>query len=181
MRVGADQARRLEAVLQVADELLRVFVQGDLADAGIAGGHQQGAQRALGDREADVHARAVLAEGGGRHAQDGGCGFVEASAGIEAGVIHGVGDAGALLQALARAVGAQGSGIGLGGDARGRLEDAMEMKPAHAGLLGQLGQVWRLLGLQRAAGALDGGGVLFAQRGGGVVHKGLLTVRGLCA
>ena len=111
----------------------------------------------------------MLAIGCGRHAQHGGRGFVKAPAGIEARVVHGVRDAGAFAQLLARAAGAQRGGIGLGRDAGGGLEHAMEMEAAHAGLLGQRVQVGRLLRLERAAGPLDGGGVL-GLRGGGSVH-----------
>ena len=45
--VGADQPGRLEAVLQVAHQLFGILVQRDFADAGVAGRHQQRAERAL--------------------------------------------------------------------------------------------------------------------------------------
>ena len=175
-RIAADQAGGPETVLQSAHQAVGVFVQGDFADARRGGGHEQRAQRALADRETDVHAFAFLAEDGGRHAQHGGRSLVKAAAGVEAGAVHGVGDAGAAVELLARAARAQGVGIGLGRDAGDRLENAVEMEAAHAGLAGQGGKIGRLLAFQRAAGALDGGGVLFRQ-GGGLIHAGLLEGR----
>src|SRR5262249_42797246 len=47
--IGTDQMRLLKAVLEVADELVRIVSEQDRSDAVLTGGHEDGAKRCLSE------------------------------------------------------------------------------------------------------------------------------------
>ena len=125
--IPADEMCLGEAVLQVLHQHGRVVVHEDGADAALALGHQDGAQGALRDGEADRHAVTAGPIVAGTHAQQPVCLFVEATVGVEAGIVDGIGHAPGFAQGMAQPVGPVGRGVGLGGEPGLCLEDPVEM------------------------------------------------------
>lgn len=125
--VAADEVCLGEAVLQVLHQHGRVVVHEDGADAALALGHQDGTQGALRDGEADRHAVTTGPIVAGTHAQQSVRLFVEATVGVEAGIVDGVGHAPGFAQGMAQPVGPVGRGVGLGGEPGLCLEDPVEM------------------------------------------------------
>src|SRR3984893_8408091 len=158
--VGPDQLRLGKAILKVADQLAGVAAEEDGRDAFLARSHQNGAERALSDREADVLVRAAGAILCRRHAEHVGRLLVEASARIEPGVVDRLGHGVAARETLTDLRRAMGSSVILGRQACGCLEHAVEITGAATDPVCQLGQRRVLLALlDQTTGLCDDDGV----------------------
>ncbi len=126
-----------ELVLQVPGQGIRIIAEEDRANAALALCHQDRAEGALADGKAYGGIGAAGAVVGGFHAEHAVGSFVETAAGIEAGLVQGLGDrtaAGQLRPQLASPV---GRCVGLGRQAGDRLEHPVEVKRTQAQLFRQ--------------------------------------------
>ncbi|MNS83752.1 hypothetical protein D3C72_1175540 [compost metagenome] len=154
-----------KTVLQVAQQHFRVVIDENGANALVRAGHEDGAQRAGADGKADHGAAAAGAKRTRRHAQQTGRCRIQAAAGIEAGRIQGFRDVRFALQAGLEALAAPRRRIRFRRDARVRLEDAVEVKAAHAGGPGKAVQVRQLVaGVDQAADVGHDGRLALGQR-----------------
>mgnify|MGYP006159501489 CR=1 FL=1 len=95
------EAARVEAVLQLASELLRIVPEKDCADASVRTRDEYGAERALADCKADGHSRTGVAKARRSHAEHPRRLFIEAAAGIKPRTIDRLGDGATLAKGLA--------------------------------------------------------------------------------
>src|SRR6185437_3217637 len=123
-------------------------------------------ERALPEREADHRILAAGAEGFRAHAEHRRRRGIEAAARIEARAIRGFGHRAAAAELAAQPLAPSRRGIGFRRDAGRGFEDAVEMKAAHAGDLGEdLEARLALRRLDHAAGLGDHRRLLGARRG----------------
>ena len=163
--IGPDQPRVREAILEAADERLRIVSEQDRGHALLARGHQKGAERRLADGEPQLLVAAAGAVFGRRHAQHAGRLLVEAAAGVEAGVIDRLGHGVAASQSAADLPGPVAAGILLRRQARRRLEQAMEVARTAPDRRRQIGERrFFLARLDDPAGPRDQGRVLAVLR-----------------
>src|SRR6202051_4023034 len=101
---------------------------------------QDGAERCLTDSETNFLVGATGAILGRRHAEHAGGFLVKTAAGVKAGVVDRLRDAGTTCQAFPDLRCASGHCIVLGRQTRGRLEAAMEIAWTAASRCGQIGQ-----------------------------------------
>src|SRR6185437_5970403 len=137
-RIAADEAGLRKAVLKRAGQRIRVVAEQDGADAALAAGDQDRAERTFADGEADLRVGAARAIVGRSHAENRIGRLVEPAVGVEAGAVdrrgHRSVGARELVADAPRALRAR---IGLRRQAGHRLEDAVEIEGAHAGLARQ--------------------------------------------
>ena len=81
-----------EAILEAADELVRIVSQQDSGDTFLARGNEDGAEGGLSDSEPDLLARAPIAVLRGCHAEHVRRLLIESSAGIESSVVDCLGN-----------------------------------------------------------------------------------------
>src|SRR6516162_5267498 len=130
--IATNETRFRKTILEITDELVRVFSQQNGGASRLARGDKHGAKGGLSDRELDLLVRAPSAIPRRRHAEHirGVC--VEASAGIEAGVIDRLGHAVGGGQSLTNFVRTLGGGIALRREPSDGLKHAMEVAWAAA-------------------------------------------------
>jgi hypothetical protein len=136
--VSADQGGAGKPVLEVAHQGVRIVAHEDGADAAPAAGDEDGAQRALADREPDLRVRAAGAELGRCHAQQPLGLVVEPAVGAVARLVDRGGDRRRLAQLAADPLATMGRGIGSRREAGDCLEHAVEVERAEAGTRRQL-------------------------------------------
>src|SRR5262245_49395502 len=119
-----------EAILEAAEQLVRVVSQQDGGDALGARGDKDGAEGGLSNSELDLLARAPGTVSRRSHAEHAGRARIEAPAGIEAGLVDRLGYRGAGGQSLADLLGTVGRRILLRRQSRDGLEHAMEVARA---------------------------------------------------
>src|SRR5207247_9599680 len=110
--VAADSAPVEEFTLKVTRERIWLVAEQYRAHAALGRGHEDRAERAFADGEADHGAVAARAEVGRRHAEDLGRGRIEASARAKAGAIDRVGHALAARELVPHGARAVRGGIG---------------------------------------------------------------------
>src|SRR5262245_35442234 len=126
-RIVADQLRARKLFLEVALEFIGTISEEDGAYAFFACGDEHQAERALADGKFYLRVGSTRAELARTHAEHLGRGRIEAAIGVEARAVDRLGDRGTPGKLLAHALVAVSPGIGLRGDTKGHLENAMEM------------------------------------------------------
>src|SRR5690606_21450517 len=125
--VAADEVGFRKPVLEISHELVRIVTELDGANAAVASGYENGAQRTLADGESDFGFSATVAKRRRSHAQHLFGGFVEPAPGIEAGIVYRRGHAAISLgQFLAQAPRPMRKPIGFRRQPRHRLEQAVK-------------------------------------------------------
>src|SRR5258708_23972096 len=130
--VGSDQAGSGETILELAHQFFRVVAKKDRGNTFLARRDEDGAKGYFTDGKTNLLVRAARAILGRRHAQHVRGLLVEATAGIETGIVDGFRDTVTARQAFANLRRAMGSRVVLGREAGDRLEAAVETSRAAA-------------------------------------------------
>ena len=155
-----------EGLAEFFDELGFRVAEAHGADASGGAGDDDEAEGTVADGVADFDSFASSLILAGGHAQDFGGLFVEAAAGVEAGVVDGAGDGGAGAESGADPFGAMFNGVLARREAGDFAEDAQEMEAAHVGGPSEGFEFGRGVGgFDGSAGVLDDFGVAFGERG----------------
>ena len=163
--IPPDQGSFREAILKITRELIRIVAQQDGADTDLAGGDQDGSQRALSEGKAYFGVGTAGAVIGRRHAERLVGALVEAPDGIVPGLIDRLGNRKASIKLRPDTLHRVRRRKRLGGQACHRLENTVQMVRAHFGMLSQICQGGYLLGvLDQPAHFGDKGGMLLGQR-----------------
>ncbi len=163
--VGADQVGFGKAILEFVHQLIWVVAEKNGGHSLLARRDQDGAERCFTDSKTNFLVGATGAILGRRHAEHAGGFLVKGAAGVKAGVVDRLRDAGTTCQAFPDLRCAIGHRIILGRQTRGRLEAAMEIARTPADRCGQIGQRRLLLAcLDQPTGTRDDGDVLRLNR-----------------
>src|SRR5690606_38068414 len=151
VRVAPDQVGPGEAVLQPAQQSLRIVAQLDRADAALALRDEDRAERTLADGEADGGTGAAIAKARRLHAEDAVGPLVETAVGAEARLVDRIGDGSPARQLRADPAGAMRLGVRPRGQPGRGLEDAMEVEGTEVGFGGERRERRRRLRVRDAA------------------------------